>query len=231
MLPAVRDGLKLLGTASRTPEFWHSVTRHAIPVLGVWALGWSSVSVAVFFLLESWLFLTARLTIEVTFDPHYARGDTPRNTFDAVRKVAWMFMIAAPVVALLLFAFGGFLVMAAFPAEDWREFWTADLRSVSFQISFALLAIDVAIDTIQLQRRLLTRSPAEKRADDRRVRIMFYRVVALLVGMMVLGVASDAGFGGLLLVLMISVILVWFDTFPRRALRMFDRQFHGDRSP
>ena len=68
--PHVLDSLSI---AVRSPGFWWAVMRHSIPVIGVAAFSWSAVSVAVIFLLESWIFLTNRLTIEMTFDRKYAR--------------------------------------------------------------------------------------------------------------------------------------------------------------
>ena len=74
----------LLGAAARTSDFWWTVMRHSIPVIGVWAFGWSGVGVAVFFVLESWLFLTSRLTLEVTFDQNPSELDAPRGPWRTV---------------------------------------------------------------------------------------------------------------------------------------------------
>jgi hypothetical protein len=226
-MPHSPAALDALHAAARSASFWWSVMRHSIPVVGVFFFGWSSVAVAVFFVLESWLFLTNRLTIEVTFDPGYAREDLPRTAWQACYTTAKMWLLAAPVLALMLFAFGGFVLLFAFPSQDWEAFVTDGWRRASFGISFALLVVDAIVDSVRFQRRLLRRSDSERITDDRRVRRMFYRVVALLGGCVILGLAAQFGLGGPLLVLAIAVILVVFDAMPQHALGYFDGIFHG----
>ena len=56
---------------------------------------------------------------------------------------------------------------------------------------------------------------------------MFYRVVALLGGCVILGLAAKVGLGGPLLVFAISLILLSFEALPQHMLGFFDDQFHG----
>jgi hypothetical protein len=80
--------------------------------------------------------------------------------------------------------------------------------------------LSCVVDAIYLQRRLQDRTVAEWRADDLRVRVMFYRVGALMVACLAIGLASSFG-GGPVLVLVISLILVYVDLFPRRLVKIF----------
>ena len=213
--------LRLLAAATRTTDFWLSVARHSVPVVGVWAFGWSPVNVGVFFLLESWLFISTRATIEVTFDPHYAGDSLPRTTWDAVWKTAYMFVLAGVACAFLVVGFGGVVLFVALPAVAWEAFLSEGWRQQSFLISLALLIFDSLLDAWSFQRRLLHRSASERRADDQRAQLMLYRVGALLLAFLVLMVAAGLGFGGRVSVLVIMIILVYVDTFPRRLIRYF----------
>lgn len=222
--PHVLDSLSV---AVRSAGFWFAVMRHSVPVIGVAVFGWSAVSVAVIFLLESWIFLTNRLTIEVTFDRKYAGHELPVTVGQAISQTAKMWLLAAPVLAFMLFAFGGFVLLVAFPPGDWAEFSSDGWRRMSFRVSVVLILLDAIVDAVRFQRRLLTRSAAERVSDDRSVRVMFYRVVALLGGCVMLGLAAKVGLGGPLLVLAISLILVSFEALPQHMLGFFDDQFHG----
>src|SRR5687767_14392176 len=92
-----------LVAAARTRCFWVAVARHSVPVVGVALFEWSAVNVGVFFLLESWLFLSLRATVEVTFDPKYAQGAAPRTAWDAISKATVMFLITGVFFALAVF--------------------------------------------------------------------------------------------------------------------------------
>ena len=108
------------------------------------------------------------------------------------------------MLAIMLFAFGGFVLLFAFALDDWSESTSDGWRRTSFRVSLALILLDAIVDAVRFQRRLLTRSAAERGSDDRSVRTMFYRVVAL--------------------------IFLSFEALPQHLLGFFDNQFHG-RSP
>src|SRR5690606_40923776 len=82
--PARRSS-DLTGYVNRRPQgwplaFWSMVLRHSLPVVGVAAFGWSGVTIAIFFVLESWLFLTTRSAVEMTFGPGYAFDRSEEHT-------------------------------------------------------------------------------------------------------------------------------------------------------
>jgi hypothetical protein len=81
--------------------------------------------------------------------------------------------------------------------------------------------VDALLDAVSFQRRLLYRSASERRADDQRVQLMLYRVGALLFAFLVLMGAARLGIGGGVSVLVLMIILVYVDTFPRRLIRYF----------
>jgi hypothetical protein len=213
--------LRRLAAAAGTTDFWLSVARHSVPVIGVWVFGWSPVNAGVFFLLESWLFISTRATIEVTFDSHYGGDSAPRTTWDAAWKTAGMFLLAGAACALLVAGFGGVVLLFALPAAAWQAFISEGWRQPSFLSALALLIVDAVLDAVSFQRRLLLRSASARRADDQRVQLMLYRVGALLFASLVLMVATGFGMGGGVLVLVIAIVLVYVDTFPRRLIRYF----------
>jgi hypothetical protein len=217
-----RVPLTLLVAATRTRRFWMTIARHAIPVVGVLAFNWSAMNIAVFFLLESWLFLSTRLAIEVTFDPHFGGGSSPQSSWRGVMTTLWMFALSAIVCGVLVFGFGGFIIAFAFQAEEWHRFVTERWARPSFLLSLLALTSDVFLDGIDFKRRLLERSPAEKRMDDLQTRVMFYRVGILMMACMIIGLAGSVGLGGPVLVIVIMISLVYVDLFPHRAVKIFD---------
>ena len=128
-----------LNAVIRTRRFWLSVARHSVPIIGVLAFGWAPMNIAVFFLLESWLYLTSRAAIEVTFDPHFAGADLPVTRWDAIRKTIWMLLLAGVACGVLVVALGGVMVLLAFPVEQWRTFLerghTSKRRTCSIRLS------------------------------------------------------------------------------------------------
>lgn len=179
------------------------------------------MNVGVFFLLESWLFVSTRATIEVTFDSHYAGDSVPRTTWDAVWKTAGMFLLAGAACALLVIGLGGVVLLFTLPAVAWEAFISEGWRQPSFLSALALLIVDALLDAFSFQRRLSHRSASERRVDDQRAQLMLYRVGALLFAFLVLMVAAGLGIGGGVSVLAIMIILVYVDTFPRRLIRYF----------
>lgn len=214
--------LPVLLAATRTKRFWSSLARHSFPVFGVFAFGWSPMNVGVFFLLESWLYITMRLTVELTFDPKYAGADLPRSRWHAVRQTIWMALMSSIASGVLVFGFGSIVVLSAFSEHAWREFLTTSVMKTSFIVGLGALFIDILFEGIRFQRGLLERTAAEKRADDRRVKVMFYRVVLLLMAFMAVGLSAQGGLGGYVLVILMWLVLVYFDVFPKRALAYFE---------
>ena len=150
-----RVPLAVLVAATRTRRFWMTVARHAMPVIGVLVFGWSAMNIAVFFLLESWLFLSTRLTVEVTFDPHFGGGTLFQSRWRAALTTLWMFALSAIACGVLVFGFGGFIIIYAFQAEEWHRFVTEAWARPSFLLSVFVLTSDVFVDGLDLKRRLL----------------------------------------------------------------------------
>ena len=211
-----------LFAALRTRRFWMAVARNAVPVVGVLWFDWSAVSIAAFFLLESWLFLSSRATVEITFDPEFAHGQLPKTAGEALVKTTWMFLLTSIACAILVLGFGGVVALMAFTEPEINQFFTNGWRQTSFLVGVFGLVADILLDSIALKRRLLDRTPAERQADDLRTRLMFYRVAALMLACMVIAVASTIGIGGPVLVLLLSIILIYVEVFPRRAVRLLD---------
>jgi hypothetical protein len=198
-----------------------TLARHSIPVFGVLLFHWSAVNIAVFFLLESWLFLSTRLMIEVTFDPSFGGGWLGPSVWTAILKGVWMYALSAIACGVLVFAFGGFIILFAFQPGEWHQFVNGAWARPSFLLSLAALAGDVIVDGLAFSRRLLERSAAEKRLDDLHTRVMFYRVGMLMIACLVIGVAGSFGVGGPVLVIVIMLSLVYVELFPHRAVKVF----------
>ena len=214
--------VRLLAAAARTTDFWLSVARHSVPVIGVWAFGWSPVNVGVFFLLESWLFISTRATIEVTFDPHYAGDSLLLNLAGGVEdrvpcacSRAWPARCSSSVSA-------AWCCWSRFPLWHGRPFSPRAGVSSRFSSRWrSWSSIPCSMHGRSSAGCCTARRQSGAQTTNGLQELMLYRVGALLIAFLVLMVAAGLGIGGRVSVLVIMIILVYVDTFPRRLIRYF----------
>ena len=87
----------------RSTAFWSALFRHAPPVVGVTAFGWSGGTIALFYVLESWLFLTTRSAVDITFDPQFAFDRATRTRREMLVDLATNVLIAGGMCDVLVF--------------------------------------------------------------------------------------------------------------------------------
>ncbi len=198
------------------PGFWIAVLRETVPVVGVLAFGWPAFAAALYFIVESWLYLSLRASTEIVIDPKYAGKDLPRSTPDAVAKIAKHLSYVLPFFAILLGLFAGFVMFAAFPKADWAAFAAGGWREPEVLWGFGVLLASVIADTVRHARRFATRTSAEAEAGDLSMKLMFYRVTfGLFPAAFLLGLAGRWGLAPPLIVLAIALISIAIEAIPR----------------
>src|SRR5262245_47517634 len=200
----------------RRPSFRAALLRQAVPVIGVVVLGWPAVEVAIFFLLDTWLFLTARASCDIALDTKF--GGSKDASPWAVAKVA---PVGAVTVALFVAMFGGIPLVMALPAAEWQAM--GGLRRPVFLVSFLFLAASHLYDTVGFVRRFQSRTEEERRWDALASRVVIARMFVLVVAPFGLQLASLVGMAGRALVLLISGAILWLEAFPERADRILGR--------
>ena len=198
----------------RRPAFRASAVRQVLPVLGVFFLGWPAIDIVAFFLLEIWAFLTLRFGLEVTLDRAVARDlPTRRLVTDFLKHTFWSGVAFALMVGMLVLV----TVAVAFKGKDLVDFALRGWRSPSFLVALVVMTSSLAWEARDFAERCRGRSDEERQSDDRRLRVVFARVVVVGLAGMFLGLAQAFGFGGQVLVLVISGAIVWLDASPERA--------------
>lgn len=196
--------------AMRTARFWGIVLRHALPVVGVTAWGWSGATIAIFFVLESWLFLTTRSAVEITFDAGFAFDSTTRTPRQTLLVLARNVLISAVMFGVLVLGFGGVIALVAFSGGEGERFIRDGWKQTSFLSGLVGLVAAAVVDGVTFTRRLDGRTPGERAEDDAKIRVMFYRSIGLMLGgTVIIAVASAFDVGAAAVVVAISVTLVW----------------------
>lgn len=211
-----------LARESRTGHFWMMVARNAVPPFGVIALGWPALQAAVVFVLESWVFLSLRCGIEITIDPKFNGGARQHGAWDYLKHI----VVAFICVAIVLVMFAWVVLLSAFPPPEWSEFFATGWRQWSFIGAIVALFVLSIADAVGFVGRFATRSAEQAAADDGRVRVMFYRVLGLLLASWLLGFASQAGIGGPALVVAAALLSIYLEGLPDHASRTFGMSTH-----
>lgn len=222
LIKPARDFRAELAVAARTPRFWAIVARNAIPAVGVLAFGWPALHVALYFLAESWLFLSLRAAIEITIDPKFGGSRAVASTRSFPVTLFQHFLVAGAIMALVVGGLGAFAVGPAFPEGDWEGLLAGGYREPTFLAVMAVLAVVSLADAARFARDHEKRSAAQAKLEDERIATMFYRVLALVFGSFALGFATRLGFGPQALVLAIMGVMIWFEGLPAHALAHFD---------
>src|SRR5688572_20245020 len=118
-----------LAQGARTERFKAALARQVLMLTGVFALGWPAHEVAVFYLLEVWLFLTFRGTAEVSLDPRY--GGLPREAWKRAGHIVLQLLVFASLAGCVVGFFGMF-AFSRYPAIDWDAFWRGALADPYF---------------------------------------------------------------------------------------------------
>ena len=204
----------------RTPGFRNAVVRQLVMLVGVFALGWSPIEIAAFFLLEAFLFLSLRAAAEITLEPRFG------VQFESTPAFVWEFvkhwLVAAACMAVLVGAFGVFAVFPAFSGESRAGFLEDGTLRPSFIVGVTLLAGSLVFDTALFARRVAAgRSPEELARDDHGVRAALANVVLLAMASFWLGFAANLWLGPKVFVLGLAAVRLYVEAAPQRATKMF----------
>jgi hypothetical protein len=206
-----------LAQALPTGRFWGVVARHCVPVVGVFLLGWPGLHAALFFLLESWLFLSLRCSIEISIDPKFGGSAIPTTPGSLVGRVLVQLPLVALGMAVLLGMFVWVLLVQAFSRSDWSEFIATGWRETSFLGGFVALLGSCVYEAVDFARRFPKRSREQAVLDDLRTATMFYRLIGLLAVSYGLGLAKRFGFGPQALVSAMALVMIYIEGTPHHA--------------
>lgn len=213
-----------LASSLRRREFWLAAAREMVPVAGVFFFGWAPFEVAVFFLLESWLFLTVRCTVEIVYEPG-SSFEPPPGGFARVGKLAGYFLGAGLLFGFLVGALGLLTLKLAFPQEDWDAFLGGGFAGRPFLVGLLLLLGSEIYAGRRFAGQVAARGEEERRQDDHRILVMFHRCVALFACTAVLGqVAEPGSLGGKAFVVLIVLVMLYFEAFPQDVARRFGKK-------
>lgn len=205
------DGFR---AAFESPTFWAALVREAVPVAGVLAFGWPALAAAIFFLAESWLFVSLRAASEIALNPKYAGRDLPRDVAGAIAAVFRHLAYCVPFFALFLGLFIAFVLRVGFTDAQFAEFFGGGWREPSVIAGGVVLLATLCVDAIAYAVRCTRSTPTERERDDERVKVMFYRVPALVPAAFLLGPAAGFGYGAQALVVCIAIVSVVMEAFP-----------------
>lgn len=204
-----------------TPRFRMALLRQAVTLAGVFILGWPALEIAVFFLLEAFLFLSLRAAVEISLDPHY--GVAARTPLAMAGQIAIHWLVAVPVIGIVIIAFGGFAVLPAFPADAWGLFLREGVRDPSFLGALAILTGSIVHDAARFAARIARgRGPGEKAKDDDGIRLALGKVFFLAMASFWMGLAARLGLGPQAVAVGVAGALLYAEAVPHRARRMFE---------
>lgn len=202
-----------LSAALRTGRFWSVVARNAIPVAGVFLLGWSAVNAVLYYLIETWLFFSLRASVEITFDSDLREkhGLTGRQLFAAAAK---RFLVVAPLFGLIIFMLTVMVFVALAAQWSWAEMAAAD-----FLGAVLALAVFLFIEVVGFGRRYL--AGLTDREDQLREGAMFYRTACLVLVGVPAFLLSATGYAAEVLVLVLALASIWVEGAPRHVTKLF----------
>ena len=212
-----------LAVQSGRPRFWGACVRNAVPVVGVFAFGWSAFLAVSYFIVETWLFLSFIMAAEIAVDPKYD-GDPGLAGQWLVKDILAKFLVCAPLTALLLGMCTFPLILVSLAAEQHERTLIGALSAVrAFDIGVALFALFVTllIEAYGVARRINSASPM-RQADDLRLVSMMLRVVCMIFSAVLcffLQLLIVTGYVGRILVVLVALTSVWIEGLPHHATR------------
>ena len=203
---------------TRSERFRTAAGRQAIMLAGVFALGWPAHEIAVFFLLEAFLFLSLRAATEISLDERY--GAVDRRPWHVAAQIALHLLVTVPFMAFIVGMLGVFAVLP-FAGVAWETFVREGIREPSFLGAVALLAASIVYDTGRFARRIVAgRGPEERAQDDEAKWLALARPFVLVIASLLLGVAAQAGLGPRVLAVAVAATMLYVEAVPQRVARL-----------
>ena len=199
-----------LALALRTGRLWSIVLRNAIPVAGVYLLGWPATLALLFYLLEIWLYLSLRSSMALGLDD---AGEAPAAR--AVLAAAGMhFVLVAPLLGGVVALVAWFAVRIV--ADGWRGLEPHRWEFAAGVFAIAVMALAEALR--YMRRRMEGRHSTE---DEMREMAMAYRAVVLMLAGIPIYFLVPSGYDAEALVVVVALASVWIEGAPRHATRAF----------
>lgn len=194
------------------PRLWASLLRHAIPVLGVMFLGWSPLDFLLYFVLETWLFLTLRMGVEGTLNRSF--GEVPKSLLGALGQIAFLGAVGGVVMGLILGLVTLVVRQFAISDADWAAFERAAVwRTPGFVLAMGLMVVDQVWDAIRFGIRIAP-LPAPGQADDLHLQRMALRITFLGAAGIVAGFTPASGAGSRAVVVALASAMVLLEAWP-----------------
>lgn len=194
------------------PPLWAALLRHAIPVAGVLLLGWRPLDFLLFFVIETWLFLTLRMGVEGALNRSF--GPVPETLEGKLGQIAVLTLMSGVVMAIVLGLVGIVVKQFAFSAADWKQFEDAALwRTPPFLVGLLLLLLDQAWDAARFAVRIAP-LPKPDDADDRHLQRVVLRITFLAVAGIAAGITPAGGAAGRSIVIGLAAAMVMLEAWP-----------------
>jgi hypothetical protein len=194
------------------PVLWAALLRHAIPVGGVLLLGWLPLDFLLYFVIETWLFLTLRMGVEGALNRSF--GPVPETLEGKLGQIAVLTLMSGVVMAIVLGLVGVVVKQLAFSAADWRAFVDAAVwRTPPFLAGLLLLLIDQVWEAARFGIRIAP-LPKPDDADDRHLQRVVLRITFLAIAGIAAGVTPAGGAAGRSIVVGLAAAMVMLEAWP-----------------
>lgn len=206
----------------RQPAFWGMAAREAIPVAGVFFLGWEPIYAGFFFVAESWLYMSTRAAAEEAYDVKSSSAAKDGKPLDKLLKFLGYLVTAMLVYGLVVGILGFFAIARSFPEDQWRALLTESWTQPTFLAGLAALLLTELYATWQFARGASGRSDQQREWDLVKLRAMYHRCFVLLCCTLVFGFLVGWT-GGKAFVLIPFLVVLYFEACPREVARMVGR--------
>jgi hypothetical protein len=184
-----------------------AIVRQAPAVAGVLFFGWPVLALALFFLVDLWLTMTARGALDLTFG---GRRGRPLSGGGLAGTAAWLGAVFGAIVLAAAWE-----LSAALPSDEVGRFRDGGWRDPSLLASLGLLVASQVLDAVRFRRRLDARTAAEAEADALSHRTQWARAGLVAFGAAVLmPVAARLGQGASAIALLLAAVNVLGEAFP-----------------
>jgi hypothetical protein len=194
------------------PALWAALLRHAIPVAGVLFLGWLPLDFLLYFVLETWLFLTLRMGVEGALNRSF--GPVPETLVGKLGQIAVLTLMSGVVMAMVLGVVGIVVKQFGFSAADWQQFEEAAIwRTPPFLVGLLLLLLDQVWEAARFAMRIAP-LPKPDDADDRHLQRVVLRITFLAIAGMAAGITPAGGAAGRSIVIGLAAAMVLLEAWP-----------------
>lgn len=211
-----------LRAAFRRPAFWVFAAREAIPVAGVFFLGWEPIYAGAFFVLESWIYMSSRVAAEEVYDQKTSRLPEDAGALKKLQLFAGYMLAAFLVYGLVVGVLGLMGLFWAFGEQTVETFLGEAWLRPTFLAGLAVLLLTELHATWLFARGASARDEEQREYDKVKIKAMFHRCFALVCCTVIFGFLVKLT-GGKAFVLIPYFVVLYFEACPREVRRMVGR--------